>query len=445
MNRQKKLALLVGVLAALCILIAVVTGVQKHIDTVNTVDEEVFATSETALTAVSWTKDGTTLAFTRTDDTWSDASDPDFPVDQDKMGDFLEHFQSVHASFVIEDVQDFAQYGLDAPSCTITLTSADGETTLQLGDYSAMDEKRYLTLGGNTVYLIDDDLAAYAASHRDELMRQDNLPEYDTLEGIVATGETAFTVAYRPDEELTYTDAYDYYLEDGGASKALDTAKVEELVDTLTGLDRTDYATYTADDSTLAEYGLDAPAVTFTVTTTDEDDVQTVSTLAFGKKGEDCYLRMDDSSIVYRVDADTYAEEIAAAGYDTLRPDAVLALDWEDVTSIDFTMDDTTYTAEKSGDSWKIGDEEVEFADVQDAVDGLSVNEFNTETPAKKQEAAFTVHLDNDAFPQLTVTLYQYDGDNCLVQLDGETVGFVARSLVVDLTEAVNAITLGLS
>lgn len=445
MNRQKKLALLVGVLAALCILIAVVTGVQKHIDTVNTVDEEVFATSETALTAVSWTKDGTTLAFTRTDDTWSDASDPDFPVDQDKMGDFLEHFQSVHASFVIEDVQDFAQYGLDVPACTITLTSADGETTLQLGDYSAMDEKRYLTLGGNTVYLIDDDLAEYAASHRDELMRQDNLPEYDTLEGIVATGETAFTVAYRPDEELTYTDAYEYYLEDGGASKALDTAKVEELVDTLTGLDRTDYATYTADDSTLAEYGLDAPAVTFTVTTTDEDDVQTVSTLAFGKKGEDCYLRMDDSSIVYRVDADTYAEQIAAAGYDTLRPDAVLALGWEDVTSIDFTMDDTTYTAEKSGDSWKIGDEEVEFADVQDAVDGLSVNEFNTETPAKKQEAAFTVYLDNDAFPQLTVTLYQYDGDNCLVQLDGETVGFVARSLVVDLTEAVNAITLGLS
>ena len=37
MNRQKKLLLLVGVLAALCVVIAIVTGVQKHIDTVTTV------------------------------------------------------------------------------------------------------------------------------------------------------------------------------------------------------------------------------------------------------------------------------------------------------------------------------------------------------------------------------------------------------------------------
>ena len=63
------------------------------------------------------------------------------------MSDFLSHFESVHASFVIEDVEDFAQYGLDDPSCTVTLTSADGSTVFQMGDYSTMDEKRYVTLG----------------------------------------------------------------------------------------------------------------------------------------------------------------------------------------------------------------------------------------------------------------------------------------------------------
>ena len=31
------------------------------------------------------------------------------------------------------------------------------------------------------------------------------------------------------------------------------------------------------------------------------------------------------------------------------------------------------------------------------------------------------------------------------MQLEGQTLGLVSRSLVVDLTEAVNAITLGLS
>ena len=173
MNRQKKLLLLVGVLAALCVVIAIVTGVQKHIDTVTTVDEEIVAADPEALTAVSWTKEGATLSFTQADGTWQDASDAAFPVDQEKMADFLSHFESVHASFIIENVEDFAQYGLDDPSCTITLTSADGDTVLELGDFSTMDEKRYVTLGDGTVYLIDDDLAGYAVTDRDELMRQE--------------------------------------------------------------------------------------------------------------------------------------------------------------------------------------------------------------------------------------------------------------------------------
>ena len=161
MNRQKKLVVLIGVLVVLCAVIAIVSGVQKHIDTISTVDEEIYATAESALTDVSWTKDGSTLHFVKENDTWQDASDADFPIDQDKMSDFLDHFESVHASFIIENVEDYGQYGLDNPTCTITFTSADGTTTLQMGDYSTMDEKRYLTLGDGTVYLVDDDPEQY--------------------------------------------------------------------------------------------------------------------------------------------------------------------------------------------------------------------------------------------------------------------------------------------
>ena len=42
------------------------------------------------------------------------------------------------------------------------------------------------------------------------------------------------------------------------------------------------------------------------------------------------------------------------------------------------------------------------------------------------------------------MTAYQYDGENCLVQLDGETLGLVERQLVVALKEAVNAVVLEL-
>ena len=142
---------------------------------------------------------------------------------------------------------------------------------------------------------------------------------------------------------------------------------------TLKDLDRTDYKTYTADDSVLADYGLDAPAVTFTGSYTTEDKEQGSFSLAFGKKGDNCYMRMDDSPIIYAVDSDTYTNDIADTGYDTLRPDEVLKLNWDDVKSIDFTIDGTTYTVEKKGDTYKIGDDVVEFDDVQSAVDGLKV------------------------------------------------------------------------
>lgn len=137
-------------------------------------------------------------------------------------------------------------------------------------------------------------------------------------------------------------------------------------------------------------------------------------------------------------------EEITATDYDALRPDEVLALDWDAVTSVDFTLDDTVYTLTHSGDTWTINDTEVEFDEGSSAVDALAVSEFNSEEPAKKQEITFAVHLDNETWPTLTVALYQYDGESCLATLDGETLGLVDRSLAVDLTEAVNAITLGL-
>ena len=45
------------------------------------------------------------------------------------------------------------------------------------------------------------------------------------------------------------------------------------------------------------------------------------------------------------------------------------------------------------------------------------------------------VHLDNKGFPTFTLTLYRYDGENCLTCIDGEPVAFVSRSQSVDLSK----------
>lgn len=50
--------------------------------------------------------------------------------------------------------------------------------------------------------------------------------------------------------------------------------------------------------------------------------------------------------------------------------------------------------------------------------------------------------MDNENVSEVSIELYRYDGNNCLAVIDGEPVSLVARSGVVDLVEAVNAIVL---
>ena len=428
---------------ALCAVIAIVSGVEKHIDKISTVSEDIVNIDADALTQISWTADSKTLTFVKGDDGWTQSRDDAFPVDQEKISNLLEHFAPLTASFVIEGVEDFGQYGLDDPTATATLTTSDGDTTLQFGTYSTMDSKRYVTLGDGTVYLIDDDVTEALSTDHDDFMQTDAVPDYDTIDSIVATGETAFTADYLPDATHTYTDDYDYYAVDGDSYTALADSKIKSFITKLKNLDYTDYLTYRASTADLSVYGMDAPTETFTVTYT-KDKEQGSFALAFakGKNDGNYYFRMGDSEIICKMDEDDY-NDITATTADTLRPDEALSLDWDSVTSVEFTLDDTTYTITHKGDKYTLDGAEVDFDDIQSAVDGLDINTYNTETSNKKQEIAVTVHLDNKDYPTLTLCAYQYDGENCLVALNNTTLGFAKRSLVVDLQEAVNAVVLG--
>ena len=442
MKRQKNLLFLAGVLLGLCAIIGIVRGVEKHIDKISTISKDIVDVDADLLTQISWTADSKTLTFIKGEDGWTESGDSDFPVSQEKISDLLAHFAPLTASFIIEEVEDYGQYGLDSPTATATLTTADGDTVLQFGGYSTMDSKRYVTLGDGVVYLIDDDVTEALSTDHDAFMQTDAVPEYDTIDVIAATGETAFTAEYLPDETHTYTDAYDYYAVDGSRYTALSTSKIKSFLSKLKNLDYSDYLTYRASAADLSDYGLDAPAETFTVTCT-KDEEQSSFSLAFAK-GEDgdCYFRMDDSEIICRLDEEDY-NEITGTTADTLRPDEALKLDWDKVTRVDFTLDDSTYTVTHKGSKYTLDGEEMDFDEIQSAVDGLKIAEYNTETSDKKQEISLTLHLDNKDYPELTLTAAQYDGENCLVTLNGETLGFARRSLVVDLQEAVNAEVLG--
>lgn len=72
-----------------------------------------------------------------------------------------------------------------------------------------------------------------------------------------------------------------------------------------------------------------------------------------------------------------------------------------------------------------------------------TVTEFGSDSSEEKEEVSLVFHLNNESFPQITVEIYRHDGSNCFVVLNGEKLGFVSRSSVVDLIEAIHQIVLG--
>ena len=58
------------------------------------------------------------------------------------------------------------------------------------------------------------------------------------------------------------------------------------------------------------------------------------------------------------------------------------------------------------------------------------------------EEIRFTLYLENENCPEVSVKLCRYDGELCLAEVDGKPVSLVKRSYAVELIEAVHAIVL---
>ena len=109
---------------------------------------------------------------------------------------------------------------------------------------------------------------------------------------------------------------------------------------------------------------------------------------------------------------------------------------------VNYTL--TSAAAEENAEEtiWYYGEDELAISSFQSALANLNAVEFTDEAPSEKEEISLTVYLNNENHPQVEIHLYRYDGNNCLAEVDGESFALIARSEVVELMEAVNAIVL---
>ena len=470
MRKATKLYALLGVLLVVCIAAFAVSRYEEKKEQIKNSGEVILEIPTDSVTALSWTNESGKFSFTK-DETWVYDDDNAFPVDEEKINDLLEQFTSLAAAFAIDDVEDFAQYGLDEPICTIHITAGEESYTVELGDFSKMDEQRYVSIGDGKVYLVSHDpLDEFGAVLRDMIL-DDTIPEFDTAKQIAFTGSENYTISY--DEETKSICADDVYFTDG---KPLDTAVITEWLTSLHELDLTNYVSYNVTDEELAAFGLDEPALTVTLdySSSDEDGNETDSgtlVLHLSQNPEElaayeeaianeedvlpdvtCYARVGDSQIVYQITQSEF-DALTDVSYDALRHQKIFTADFDTVTSIDVTLEGEdyifTYNPPEDEDdadvegTWTYQDTEFDIFDFSYALRALSATSFTDEAPTGQEEISLTLHLDNKDFPTFTLTLYRLDGESCIACVDGESVAFVSRDKAVELIEAVRAVTLG--
>ncbi|MCI8417065.1 MAG: DUF4340 domain-containing protein [Lachnospiraceae bacterium] len=467
MKRSKRIYTLLGVLAVACIATYGVMGYEEHKEQIRNSEEVILEISEDSVKSISWEYESEAFSF-RKEETWLYEEDEAFPVDEEKINRLLEQFASFGVSFVIEEVEDYNQYGLDDPICRIQLKTEEQSYEILLGNYSNMDSQRYVSIGDGNAYLVKEDpLEQFDIELRD-LIQHDKTPYFEKITGIQFAGTENYSITYEEDSEDTYCADDVYFTEYESKKKPLDTLLVEGYLSHISGLDLTDYVIYNASEEELVSYGLDSPELTVTVDysyenedgeeTSDafvlhvsrdpkERDLSSDTEKSDGEILEEeeitAYVRVGESQIVYQILGDEY-KNLMAASYNELRHQELLSADFAEITQMDISLEGNVYTltSEEKDDErlWYYQEEEVEISDLRSAFAYLEAESFTEERPTQKEEISLTVYLENENHPQIGVELYRYDGDVCLAMIDGEPISLVKRSAVVDLMEAVHGI-----
>ena len=378
------------------------------------------------------------------------------------------------ASRAIEEPEDPAEYGLNEPLCTISVAAGDTTHVLELGDETSLGGERYASIGDGKVYLVDESLLDTFAYGLYDLVEEEALPTIDNVTALSIDAETQkLKIAYLPGGGLCYSDEYLWYLESEDGYVNLDNELTEDLLGIYQNFEWAECVDYRAED--LAQYGLEEPTavvtidydVTYQVDTgeTSEDGstiyetqtMPTTFTLEIGSYAGDgyCYARLAGSDMVYTVDA-SLSDSALYTTADTLLPDEVILLDFDQVTAMDILLDGATYTlraetvteSDDEGNTtestvWYLDGERVYPTDLITLLENLSSGGYATGLePERSEEIRFVFHRENEKYPEVELSFHTYDSTHCITQLNGTSTVLALREEITALIEKVNSVVL---
>lgn len=453
---KKKTVKLVSAVVVLGVLCAAYEGVNFYVTSQEEKETEENDTSVDLvsleaddITAVSFTADQNKVEFDKKDDSWTEKSDANFPVNQDTVDSAVKGVASLTADQEISDVEDMSQYDLDNPQNTITLTTADGDTSLQIGMESS-----------NNQYYVkkeDDDKNVYLVSSSSIEPFMGTL--YDFAESGTFPSVTSATITdVKVDKENSYELTQDadnlfWNVSDGKTTEKADTTKAGTVTSAVGSLAYDKFVDYNCTDD--SKYGFDDPYAVITVKYTeeeavesdedseestdadteesttdeaaadtsedadasdedsseDEQETQTVEktlTIYVGDEtGDDRYVKADDSKEVYTITKDSLTDILDSTMSDFYNL-TVSYVSSNDLDSLEVQSADGDHTINIVTETVKAEDE-----DTTDDTDSDTTDESSTETSDESStDTDSSDESSSDDEEETTTTTYKLDGED---------------------------------
>ena len=453
---KKKTVKLVSAVVVLGVLCAAYEGVNFYVTSQEEKETEENDTSVDLvsleaddITAVSFTADQNEVEFDKKDDSWTEKSDANFPVNQDTVDSAVKGVASLTADQEISDVEDMSQYDLDNPQNTITLTTADGDTSLQIVMESS-----------NNQYYVkkeDDDKNVYLVSSSSIEPFMGTL--YDFAESGTFPSVTSATITdVKVDKENSYELTQDadnlfWNVSDGKTTEKADTTKAGTVTSAIGSLAYDKFVDYNCTDD--SKYGFDDPYAVITVKYTeeeavesdedseestdadteesttdeaaadtsedadasdedsseDEEETQTVEktlTIYVGDEtGDDRYVKVDDSKEVYTITKDSLTDILDSTMSDFYNL-TVSYVSSNDLDSLEVQSADGDHTINIVTETVKAEDE-----DTTDDTDSDTTDESSTETSDESStDTDSSDESSSDDEEETTTTTYKLDGED---------------------------------
>ena len=458
---KKKTVKLVSAVVVLGVLCAAYEGVNFYVTSQEEKETEENDTSVDLvsleaddITAVSFTADQNEVEFDKKDDSWTEKSDANFPVNQDTVDSAVKGVASLTADQEISDVEDMSQYDLDNPQNTITLTTADGDTSLQIGMESS-----------NNQYYVkkeDDDKNVYPVSSSSIEPFMGTL--YDFAESGTFPSVTSATITdVKVDKENGYELTQDadnlfWNVSDGKTTEKADTTKAGTVTSAIGSLAYDKFVDYNCTDD--SKYGFDDPYAVITVKYTEEEAVEsdedseestdadteesttdeaaadtsedadasdedssedkqetqtvekTLTIYVGDETGDDRYVKVDDSKEVYTITKDSLTDILDSTVSDFYNL-TVSYVSSNDLDSLEVQSADGDHTINIVTETVKAEDEDTTDDTDSDTTDSDTTDESSTETSDESStDTDSSDESSSDDEEETTTTTYKLDGED---------------------------------